>query len=108
MSKKEFLCDFYNVLKTDIIGVIDETFRYYDVCPYGDGIGIDSNFLLRLDLCKQYVRRPSFRNLCFCAFTIVNYLDYIPLGAFDSKKVSASALTNIYLFNSLNYGKQKK
>lgn len=68
MSKKEFLCDYYNLVKTDIIGVVDETFRYY----------------------------------------IVNYLDYIPLGAFDSKKVSASALTNIYLFNSLNYGKQKK
>lgn len=108
MSKNEFLNRFYNLVKTDIIGVIDETFRYYDVCPLGDGITINSNFVLRLDLCKQYVRRPSFRNLCFCAFTIVNYLDYIPLVAFDSKKVSASALTNIYLFNSLNYGKQKK
>lgn len=103
MTKKEFLGSFYELIKSDIVGVTDEMLRYYGKYSI-PALERKEDFCFRLNLCKFKVRRPVFRNLSFMAYTIVKFFEFVPSSALDSSKVSPMAFGNIFLFFNFCFG----
>lgn len=103
MTKLELCRSFYELIKSDIVGVTDEMLRYYGKY-YIPELERKADFLIRLYLCKLKVRRPDFPNLRFMAWTIVKFFEFVPYSALDSSKVSPMAYSNIFLFFNLCFG----